>query len=242
MKVCRTCRTPKPLDAFRKAKNGALGVAAHCKECVKAVTPEQVRAREAEAGVIDKPCGGCGEVKEIEAFGIAHGKRRSRCNPCLAGDALLRRRAAPEKAKEIWQRSARKNRNMRLAAGRTHYAENRAYYASKNAQWARDNAAANRARRARYRARKLGAPGSHTREEWKELRDRYGRCLRCGATGVHLEPDHVVPLSKGGSDSIENLQPLCRSCNSSKGDKVADYREDRDGPGDNLSSEAPAAS
>jgi hypothetical protein len=44
-----------------------------------------------------------------------------------------------------------------------------------------------------------------------------------GAT-EELSVDHVIPLSLGGSDRFENLQVLCRDCNSLKGDTVADYR------------------
>lgn len=53
-------------------------------------------------------------------------------------------------------------------------------------------------------------------------RDGYA-CLSCGAT-EYLRADHVVPRSEGGPTEIGNLQTLCRSCNSRKGTKTADYR------------------
>jgi 5-methylcytosine-specific restriction endonuclease McrA len=39
-----------------------------------------------------------------------------------------------------------------------------------------------------------------------------------------LTEDHVVPLSLGGSNDIDNIQPLCKSCNSSKRGRHIDYR------------------
>ena len=69
------------------------------------------------------------------------------------------------------------------------------------------------------------APGSFTFDEWYALCQKYEfRCLRCGEQNVKLTVDHVVPLSKGGSHWISNLQPLCGPCNSSKGVKDTDYR------------------
>lgn len=63
------------------------------------------------------------------------------------------------------------------------------------------------------------------RDEWT--------CKRCGiSTPKDLrgtiqwnapELDHVIPISKGGSHTMDNLQCLCRRCNNSKGDKV--YRD-----------------
>lgn len=55
--------------------------------------------------------------------------------------------------------------------------------------------------------------GRHTRREWDRLVKEFGGvCLRCGDPDV--TKDHIIPLCAGGSDDIENLQPLCRECNS----------------------------
>jgi uncharacterized protein YdaU (DUF1376 family) len=68
------------------------------------------------------------------------------------------------------------------------------------------------------------AIATHTEEEWQALLDVCGdECGRCGA-GDNLVKDHVQPIYQGGSDGIENLQPICRSCNSSKGPEVKDFR------------------
>lgn len=79
----------------------------------------------------------------------------------------------------------------------------------------------------RRRALKLAAEGSHTEEEWQELKAFYNfKCLRCGKQEpeIKLTRDHVIPLTKGGSDAIVNIQPLCARCNSKKNHKHLDYR------------------
>ncbi len=46
-----------------------------------------------------------------------------------------------------------------------------------------------------------------------------GKCMICG-TKENLTIDHIIPQSKGGKDSVDNLQILCFSCNSRKHDKM----------------------
>jgi 5-methylcytosine-specific restriction endonuclease McrA len=77
------------------------------------------------------------------------------------------------------------------------------------------------------RARKLNNGGTFTAQEWQSLKELYGyTCLRCGRSEpeITLSADHVIPLKLGGRNSIDNIQPLCRSCNSRKHTKVIDYR------------------
>lgn len=78
------------------------------------------------------------------------------------------------------------------------------------------------------RARILSNGGTYTAEQWRALCAQYDHtCLRCGQREptIKLTPDHVVPLSRGGSNDISNIQPLCGSCNTSKGARTVDYRE-----------------
>jgi len=67
--------------------------------------------------------------------------------------------------------------------------------------------------------------GRHTPQEWRDLCAQYGHvCLACGYKRP-LTKDHVIPVYLGGSDAIENIQPLCKSCNSRKHARHIDYRK-----------------
>lgn len=55
---------------------------------------------------------------------------------------------------------------------------------------------------------------------WLEIIQKAPACAKCGKlVGFeNLTMDHIMPVSRGGKTELENLQPLCRRCNSSKGD------------------------
>lgn len=72
-------------------------------------------------------------------------------------------------------------------------------------------------RRNRYRALKHGVPYLPWSNELGEyiLSIYKQSCNYCGAT-EHIHIDHIVSISKGGSDTPDNWQPLCADCNFEK--------------------------
>ncbi|MEM9034872.1 MAG: HNH endonuclease [Actinomycetota bacterium] len=74
-----------------------------------------------------------------------------------------------------------------------------------------------RARAARRRRRRYAsADNDLTDAEWEAIRSAWGGCAYCGAADASLQRDCVLPLSRGGRYTLDNIVPACRSCNASK--------------------------
>jgi 5-methylcytosine-specific restriction endonuclease McrA len=75
-------------------------------------------------------------------------------------------------------------------------------------------------RAARYAARRKRrmAKVVHdlTDAQWSALTSAWGGCAYCGATGVALQRDCLLPISRGGRYTLTNVVPACGSCNASK--------------------------
>lgn len=141
-------------------------------------------------------------------------------------------KAHREKYEAEWRAANREKRNGYSKADYQRHREKRLAYQARWREanrerlnelvrnWAKANPDRRTAHQARRRARKFAAESdNHTRADVLEW---WGHdCWLCGIPlpkGWH--EDHVIPLSKGGSDLLENCRPSCPPCNLSKSNKL----------------------
>lgn len=144
------------------------------------------------------------------------------CKACVNQDSRRFREENPGRTKFFRARYKAANRDAVLRKKREHARKSASSVRETLRRWRENNPDRVRAQKWRRKSRETGCFSS---DEWSDLKQRYGnRCLCCGRDDVSLTVDHVVPVSRGGSNDIVNIQPLCQSCNSKKGTRIIDFR------------------
>ncbi len=162
-----------------------------------------------------KSCSVCGEVKALSEFGKKgkphpEGSLRARCKTC---EGLY--------WKEYYSKHKRKLNLKTMLWQAKNFEKEKARHSKRNRGDSR-NKDLERERKRKRRA--LQSVNHFTQSQWRDLQAKYDYlCLKCGQRKP-LHADHVIPLSKGGADTIDNIQPLCAECNLSKGVGMTDYR------------------
>jgi len=165
------------------------------------------------------PCEKCGStIRYISC---------NRCVTCLKNYSQTTKRKLYDKERnknEKRKESRRRYSNLRYQTSERKLYQNMYYHTAKGR-------ATNIAAAIKNRAKRLNAEGFYTTQEWINLKEQYdNRCLCCGRHQSELdrvlEQDHIIPLSKAGTNWISNIQPLCHDCNGmgGKGVKTIDYR------------------
>ena len=142
---------------------------------------------------------------------LEHNKEWNKSNPEKMALIFLRYRGKyPERiklqSKKYYQRNPEKRKAQWKKYRESHQEKRRIYIK----EYFRKNPSA------QHRYKKKMAEGTFTPQEWLELKRKYKfRCFFCKKR-KKLTVDHIIPLSKKGNNYISNIQPLCKSCNSSK--------------------------
>lgn len=200
-------------------------------------------------GIFMKICKACGIEKSWDDYyhTTVKGKpyTNPRCKACVIANVKQTTNKQLKQARERNRYNADKEKvkayNKRWRANNLEYAlerdreYSRGRYATLSeekkkshrmsvAKWAKTNPIKTRIKSHNRRVKLKGNGGTYTEEQWIALCNYYdNQCLSCKQVKP-LTADHVLPVHLGGSNTIENIQPLCKTCNSKKGIKHIDYR------------------
>lgn len=148
---------------------------------------------------------------------------------CQARDR--KRRALNGNAIRAKKRARYKDNKERINQEcREFYAKNREKCLAASKVWAEKNKDKIRLHSQNRRVRESSQRGRIPKDYWQFMISVYGdKCMNPSCQypqtkNNYLTLDHVVPLIKGGLHDISNFQILCKSCNSSKSDKIIDHR------------------
>lgn len=204
-KVCPRCDTWKPLADF--GKHGKYKQT-YCRNCCSVLGKAYYHANREEC-----------LIKQALYRQV---------NPEIVKQARIRckerRRLVYNRRAVIYARLNPQKIKQARDASRAKYSQK---YNERACQWRKNNRDKTRHNKLVRYAREKGAQGSYTLAEWEAMKRLYNySCLRCHRSepDIKLTRDHVLPIALGGSNTIDNIQPLCWSCNSSKKAKHIDYR------------------
>lgn len=196
-KRCTRCNQWKDSSEFYKDRSKLDGLKSHCKTCHEAYK-RSYRATPA-ARLLEE------RLNYVRRFSV---------------NAL----PAPDSMAALYRAWRERNAARRQAHLRAHNRKWHAEHRGESRRWARDNREAVRASAQEQRAaRAEAAINTLSPGEWQWLLEKYEfRCAYCGQAGEGLTPDHVIPLSRGGNNSLSNIVPACGPCNYHKGARTPD--------------------
>lgn len=158
---------------------------------------------------------------------LAKHKKWRKNNPEYGKEQSRKWRAKnPEHSKEYqikWQKENRKHINEMCKQRRK---DNPKYEKKYSRRWrkTKKGKASGQRRHTTRRVREREIINTLTSGEWLDILKEYDyKCAYCGCgfdENILPERDHIIPISKGGHNTKDNVVPACRSCNAKKGNKI----------------------
>lgn len=211
-KICTVCSISKVIEKFSKNKRSKDGFHYRCKACDRAY-------KQSKKGI---------QVRKRYEQSTKGKQARKVYFQSKSGRKALKRHWQSEKGKETKRQYKQSNKKKIKKYQQEYQRSEKGKQALKRFWQSTKGRQARRKTNATRSTQKTQAGGSYTIIEWYRLCKFYDfRCLKCNEqmTFEKLTFDHIKPISKGGTSFVFNAQPLCFSCNASKGNKEIDYRQ-----------------
>ncbi len=194
-----------------------------CKQCRSEYSKKKNNAIQIREDLSNgnRICNKCKTERKLEYFPkdkrCKLGRART-CSICVYKSRDTKERKANQK--KLTKRWYQDNRELSLKRQTKRYEENREQLLAYGRQHSKNNPeiykAANHRRRA---AKRNNGNNDLTAKQIVELFDKQKNCEYCDAEG-NLTIDHVIPISKGGQNTLTNVVLACMSCNNSKRAKI----------------------
>lgn len=128
------------------------------------------------------------------------------------------REKSNKQAREYYTKNAEKIKPKQQVKARAYYWKNPEKSRASRATYRKNNPEIVHENNCIRRARLAGAPiNDFSAAQWKELKDIFNHCCAyCEAPTEKLTQDHITPLALGGSHTLHNIVPACRTCNTQK--------------------------
>lgn len=230
LKKCSRCRRHLPHDGFHLDKTKHDGRYTICKKCRAGITGAAVMPEG------QRQCRLCDEIKPpSEYYPASPGKERHTCKDCCDQRWLKNYRPTPgnrpgHHIQSLWgylpereQVTLRRNSpTVRQAAQQA----DRKYKMSEKGKrqrrkWEEDNRVTLRGYAHKRYARMRELDCGFSDRDWELTLHAFGsRCAYCGHEDIPLTQDHWIPLAHDGPYILGNIVPACKSCNSSKRDRL----------------------
>jgi len=218
MKKCTQCKKSLPLESFTKHCRAKDGLTQKCKKCSSVISKRYRDNHKKEISLRDKLYKNKNKAKVKAQSNVYRSKNRER----LA--AASKKRYDSATPEEVLERSRKKRaytQNVPESVKQRKREYDKKYFSSQRGKEVTSLSIRKR------RAQKLSSEdGTITHQTLAKLMDdQDSKCSYC-STALDLQPkgdvhlDHVVPLSKGGIHSINNVVWSCASCNHKKSNRL----------------------
>lgn len=242
-KRCAMCQLSLPITVFYPAKRYKYGVGSYCKRCTATY---KGRIWHPECLIPDgyRQCGECKELKEVNESNFRHNKNckggwSNKCKQCSDKydsnwlednrDLNKERSKARYYAKPEARKKYKEEHKEQIAATKRRIRKEKPEQTRKHKRDSSRRFRVNHPELARLRSRistmrRRVKVGNFERSDLMAMyEEQENRCAYCGITifwnipnDIHV--DHVIPVTKSGTNDLDNLALTCADCNLSKHD------------------------